>query len=518
MAVISLAAMTSTAVADDYVYEGLVENADGWTIDNGTLPEGVTFVWKWDEGYKYMKGSAYVNKTNHATNATLTSPVIDLAGQTDMELTVTNQVNYASGKVAELCKTLIKVDGGAPAEVNLAPMPAGGDWTKVDGKLSLKAYEGKKIQIVFNYISTAETAPTWEISNVRVGKTAVAPAYPTGSLDAPLSVKDFIAQGAPAKDNGITGTYVKGYIVGCIDTSDSKKYVNQFDAPFTSQTNLLIAQSSSETDIARCIPVALPKGAVRDGLNLNAHPENLGMCIILCGTRETYFSVPGLKAVTSYKWVGEAPEPGGDTKKAIYSGLTSEEDAAAWTIDNGTLPEGLTYVWKWDAKYNLMKGSAFLEKAFATDAKITSPVIDLTGYSECVLSASNQINYAKDLVDEFCKTYIKAEGADPVLVKFDAMPEGINWTAVEGKIDLKEFEGKKIQIIFNYISTAEKAATWEVSNVKVTGKASSAVEEISVEDGEAVYYNLQGVRVANPERGIYVKVANGKSSKVYITE
>lgn len=33
-------------------------------------------------------------------------------------------------------------------------------------------------------------------------------------------------------------------------------------------------------------------------------------------------------------------------------------------------------------------------------------------------------------------------------------------------------------------------------------------------NSEAVYYNLQGVRVANPEKGIYIRIQNGKSSKV----
>lgn len=44
----------------------------------------------------------------------------------------------------------------------------------------------------------------------------------------------------------------------------------------------------------------------------------------------------------------------------------------------------------------------------------------------------------------------------------------------------------------------------------------TAVEAIEVEEGEAVYYNLQGVKVANPENGMYLKVVNGKASKVLV--
>lgn len=39
---------------------------------------------------------------------------------------------------------------------------------------------------------------------------------------------------------------------------------------------------------------------------------------------------------------------------------------------------------------------------------------------------------------------------------------------------------------------------------------------IEAEESEAEYYTLQGVRVANPEKGIYVRVANGKAAKVVL--
>lgn len=41
-----------------------------------------------------------------------------------------------------------------------------------------------------------------------------------------------------------------------------------------------------------------------------------------------------------------------------------------------------------------------------------------------------------------------------------------------------------------------------------------SIEAIEAENAEAVYYNLQGVRVANPENGIFIKVAGNKVEKV----
>lgn len=42
----------------------------------------------------------------------------------------------------------------------------------------------------------------------------------------------------------------------------------------------------------------------------------------------------------------------------------------------------------------------------------------------------------------------------------------------------------------------------------------SGVGNITVNDAAPTYYNLQGQKVVNPENGIYIKVANGKSTKV----
>ncbi|MDE6310763.1 MAG: starch-binding protein [Muribaculaceae bacterium] len=44
----------------------------------------------------------------------------------------------------------------------------------------------------------------------------------------------------------------------------------------------------------------------------------------------------------------------------------------------------------------------------------------------------------------------------------------------------------------------------------------SGVEDIEVETTEAVYYNLQGVRVENPSNGLYIRVQGKKATKLYI--
>ena len=54
-----------------------------------------------------------------------------------------------------------------------------------------------------------------------------------------------------------------------------------------------------------------------------------------------------------------------------------------------------------------------------------------------------------------------------------------------------------------------------INEITVTYKGViTGIDEIEAEnDAEAVYYNLQGVRVANPEKGIYIVVKGNKVTK-----
>lgn len=64
-----------------------------------------------------------------------------------------------------------------------------------------------------------------------------------------------------------------------------------------------------------------------------------------------------------------------------------------------------------------------------------------------------------------------------------------------------------------YVTDGEN--TSEETEIEFTGADTSAISDITVDEAaDAVYYNLQGVRVANPENGVFVRVAGGKASKI----
>ena len=111
-----------------------------------------------------------------------------------------------------------------------------------------------------------------------------------GSYSNPISVSKALSTDNSEKP----WAWVKAVIVGYVASgsySDAK-----FTAEDAIETNLLISDSPSSTNPDNCMPVQLPSGALRTGLNLKAHPELLGKEILIYGQLDTYMKVPGLKS------------------------------------------------------------------------------------------------------------------------------------------------------------------------------------------------------------------------------
>lgn len=98
---------------------------------------------------------------------------------------------------------------------------------------------------------------------------------------------------------GSTDVWVYGYIVGG-DLSSSKC---SFELPFTSRTNLVIAEKSSCQDKEDCLSVQLSTGSVRDALNLVDNPGLLGKKVFLKGDIvESYYGIQGIQAISDFSF------------------------------------------------------------------------------------------------------------------------------------------------------------------------------------------------------------------------
>ncbi len=290
-----------------------------------------------------------------------------------------------------------------------------------------------------------------------------------GTANSPYNVSAAVAAGAG------TGVYVKGYIVGYVSgqvLSEGAKFsADNCDV----KTNLLLAASATETNYANCMPIQLPAGDVRTGLNLQDNAANLGKEVTLYGNIEKYFGATGMKSVTyavlNGNKIGTDPAGTGGDTPSTGNDLLNETFASSqgnFTIDNlTTLPEGISYVWAHDTRYG-MKASAYVSGTnYATQSRLVSPAIDLSKVSSATLTFEHAARYFADAAAEL-KLQVTTDGTTWTDVTIPTYPDGTNWNYVTATVDLSAYAGKSgVKIGFLYTSTDSKAATWEIKNVVI---------------------------------------------------
>lgn len=440
----------------------------------------------WSEDAQYgMKASAFKNNTKTAAESWLISPEIDLTQTSDAVLVVKEAINKIDdGKPEELMTVWASADNGETwALLTANARPSGTSWNMQEDKFALNEYDGKIIKVAFKYLSTTESAGTWEIENIKIQGTGTAsieggtpgpvgPDAPTGdgSAENPYSVTDAML----VFKNGQTPkeVWVKGFIVGYIaDKSFDTAVMGGEDA--TSETNILIAESADETDYKNCIPVQLPAGDVRTGLNLKAHPENYKAEVYLYGNIEKYFTVAGLKTVTKYS-IGEAPNDTPDTPTPDASAIDQDFTAGIgkWEIQNVEL-SGMSFVWQQSAQYG-MKASAFVNNANkAAEAWLVSPAFAVT--DQTTITINNALNFLKgDALADHIGIYVSTDytSGNPNDATWTALelitpPDGKSWTFINSTADITPYANKTIHIGFKYVSTTAIAPTWEIKKVSV---------------------------------------------------
>ncbi|MBD5228674.1 MAG: hypothetical protein HDS69_01310 [Bacteroidales bacterium] len=166
-----------------------------------------------------------------------------------------------------------------------------------------------------------------------------------GQWDAPLSVPGatsyYNAYYSDAPDDS-KYYWVTGFIVGCVNTTETVFVCNDqtaaFSAPFESTSNLLLAPTPDCTDYTQCISLQLPSGSVRDGLNLNANPSNLGRQVTVRGYIDKYLGIPGMRSLSHYQWGPEGIDTGevevGKSDFTLLTGDITSGRAYALVVDN----------------------------------------------------------------------------------------------------------------------------------------------------------------------------------------
>lgn len=177
-----------------------------FTIDDKSLAEGLTYIWKHDAQYHYMKASAFVGGKSYASESWLVSPEIDLSSEKAAFLSFMHTANkFPAGKTAkDFVSVKISKDGTTWDNLTIPTWPAGTDWIFVSsGSIDLKAYLGSKVKIAFVYTSKDGESGSWEIKEVLVkaeGTTEPVGPTPEPEPSEPTTVTWDVSKGTNAYD------------------------------------------------------------------------------------------------------------------------------------------------------------------------------------------------------------------------------------------------------------------------------------------------------------------------------
>lgn len=307
----------------------------------------------------------------------------------------------------------------------------------------------------------------------------------TGTFDDPYDVEAGISH------DGATEVWVEGYLVGVYETEDASgplaDFVPSFTAPFYTSTNVIIADSDSETDISNCIVVQVPSGDIRNAVNLVDNGSNLGKLIKFKGDRETYFGEDGLKSVNGY-WLdgsGINPEDPIDVvvigTSTVVSSLNENFTGVAVDIDfdtNGWLnanTQGERY-WQgkeYDGNYYIQT-TAYGATSDNIENWVVTPGVELTTPKK--LSFDTKTGY-----------YQHAGFSVHVSTDFDGNNSNLltsTWTQISptiatgpsdgygnwvnsGDVDLSSYSGT-IYVLFKYIGdNSSNTTTFQLDNVQI---------------------------------------------------
>lgn len=223
----------------------------------------------------------------------------------------------------------------------------------------------------------------------------------------------------------------------------------------------------------------MPKGKIREGLNLKDHKDWHKKEVVLYGNIDKYYGVTGIKevsyAIVDGKEIGKQSTGNQTTTKELFSETFAKGQGNFTIVNEKDLPEGVKNVWVHNAKYKQMKASAFANsKRIETDSWLISPAIDLSKLTKATLTFTQVANYFNSVNSEiFIKISTNYNSGKPSAATWETLtadktPTGKNWEKVETTIDLSKYAGKKnIRIAFQYTSSTTSAGTWQIQNIVV---------------------------------------------------
>jgi len=361
--------------------------------------------------------------------------------------------------------------------VTLAPADAKADVVWTSSNTAVVTVEGDGLTAVITAVGNG-TAKISAAADIFTAECSVTVNVGTGEEEGDgTENKPFTVEQAIANQGSLK--WVEAYIVGNIDgEGKSISTESKFAAPFTIATNLLIADSQTETDYTKCVPVQLPSGAIRTGLNLVDNSGNLGKKVKLYGSLETYFAQAGLKAVSYFELEGGAT--GGtkpiDTSNALMNETlltqSSYDKFTAYSVTG-------TQVWTFSSTYGAMMTGYASGTSSANEDWFISPALDLTGKTNVKVMFEHARGPAGSInvgVTEgyysvwISNNYTSGAPSTATWTEITGVTHGtVAWGFVSsGQLTIPTANlAANAKIAFKYMSIDGASATWEIKNLIV---------------------------------------------------
>lgn len=375
------------------------------------------------------------------------------AGAVEQGTTVTISGRPTNGKL------MYTTDGSDPDyDNNVGSLFVDGDVITINGATTLKA-----IAIDRNEFSSAVATAEYTIYDPNA----------KGTINNPYTVEEVID--GTASGNGI---YVKGYIVGEYVSNSNPKTTDFGNSNFALADEFYASPEASDV-----IPVQLTDASgLRTDWGLQGNPGKVSYEVILKGNVEKYFTVNGIKSTSEVDATGVYV-------KIASSGKSSYYAADAIELVDGVKAYAVTNVTSTSATMKELAGSVPANTGVmlvaAGGASYTLPVI---AESSTNVSGNLLVGTANGTTvsEEDGTTYLALSGGEFVVMNPGTIKPHKAYLPVDSSV-----LGNNSKLALSF----EEGEATAISEVN-TGK----------EDG--MFYNLNGMRVVAPQKGIYI--LNGK--------
>ena len=345
-----------------------------------------------------------------------------------------------------------------------------------------KSWDGCEVTVKGYFIGTASstyfnTMATEVTCNGGENPNKVDP-LGSGTKDDPYNVSKF----HDVSLNDTTKAWVKGYIVGYLAGSTSKA---RFDLTTDSvyASNILIADKTDCTNATYCIPVQVIKDSkFYKAVNLAANPDVLGKEIAIEGEFIKYFSVQGIKNVSTFILDGKE---------------VSEKDSGEEDADEVTVAELMAK----DNDGNLHYVTGYIVGYVAGDS------FDNVRFNAYTLKEDSTTTNLLLADDPLC--------TDPSALIPVQLPSG----EVRKALNLYDNDSMwqaKVRLLGKSKAYFGVKGLKEVTKYEVLEAGTSHIDTTLADSEEVLYYDLTGKQTVNPKNGLYLRVIDGKTSKVLI--